>query len=84
MRYYFQTENGQNHPDEEGAELPSLAAACVEAVRGLGEALKARPHDFWENDCIQVHVSDQDRLQLFTLNVSVTLSAAMNGRHPEI
>ena len=84
MRYFFETENGECFPDDTGTELPDLRAACVEASRILGDFLKERPKDFWDTDHLQLSVSDDSRMKLFTLRLSVTLAPAMNGRHPDV
>ena len=84
MRYYFQTEDGRCYPDRDGTELPDVAAACVESAKVLADFLKYKPRELWAHDCLSVQVSDDAGLVLFTLNVSVTMSAAMNGRHPPV
>jgi len=84
MRYHFHTEDGRTYPDDEGAELPDLAAACIEASKVLGEFLKEKPRELWEHDCLSLRVADGAGLTLFTLNLSVTMSAATSGRHPRV
>ncbi|MEW5683907.1 MAG: hypothetical protein AB1942_03205 [Pseudomonadota bacterium] len=84
MRYFFHTEDGQCFPDEEGSELPDLQSACIEATKALGEFMREKPKAFWEHDCLTLKVADAEGLVLFTLDLSVTLAAAMNGRHPPI
>lgn len=84
MRYFFHTQDGQRFPDEEGLELADLRCACIEATRALGNFLEQRPKDFWAHDCLTLEVTDDKGLILFTLQLSVTLSAAIGGRHPPI
>jgi hypothetical protein len=84
MRFHFQAEDGRIYPDDQGVELPNVRAACVEASRILGDFLKRKPEEFWVNDDLSLRVSDDRGLVLFTLNLSVSLSAAMAGRHPDI
>lgn len=84
MRYFFHTEDGHTFPDEEGTELPDLQSACIEATKVLGEFMKERPREFWAHDYLSLRVTDDEGLILFSLQLSVTLSAAINGQHPPI
>ncbi len=84
MKYFFNTEDGQRIPDEQGTELPDLQSACIEATKILGEFMKERPREFWAHDRLSLDVTDKQGLILFTLQLSVTMSAALSGRHPPI
>jgi hypothetical protein len=84
MRYFFETEDGQCYPDEDGTELQDLRAACVEASRIMGDFLRERPGEFWETDHLELSVSDERRMKLFSLKLSLAMAPAMNGRHPEV
>lgn len=84
MRYFFHTEDGHLFPDESGTELPDLQSACIEATKVLGEFMKEKPREFWTHDYLSLRVTDDEGLILFSLQLSVTLSAAINGQHPPI
>ncbi len=75
-RFYFHTEDGVAHRDDEGVELRTLADARREAVRVLGEMLKEQPDTFWTDGGLKLTVADEDDLLLFALEVSATVSAA--------
>ncbi len=80
MKYFFNTENGQSHLDTDGTELPNDAEACVEAARVLSDLLRDKPREFCEQDDFAIKVTDATGLVLFTMNLSRTLSPAMQGR----
>jgi hypothetical protein len=84
MRYFFHAQDGRRFADETGVELADLRSACIEATRALGKFMEERPRDFWAHDCLSLEVTDDSGLILFTLDLSVTLSAAISGRHPPI
>jgi hypothetical protein len=46
-RYYFDIKDGEDLPDDEGAELADLGAARLEAVRYSAEVLREMPERFW-------------------------------------
>jgi len=46
--------------------------------------MREKPREFWTHDCLSLRVTDAEGLVLFSLQLSVTLSAAINGRHPTI
>ncbi len=65
--YYFDIIDGENFFDENGLELPDLAAARNEAVRYSAEVLREMPERFWNCETWVMTVSDSDRNPLFTL-----------------
>ncbi len=80
MKYYFHTENGHSHADSKGTELPNDAQACVEAARILSDMLRDKPEAFCEDDDFAIRVTDGLGLVLFTLNLSRTVSPALQGK----
>ena len=69
-RYFFHTENGDRHTDEDGLELPDLAAVKREAIRTLGDMLRSRDDRFWESNSFRLIVTDDRGLILYVLDVS--------------
>ena len=76
-RFYFHTEDGRPLRDRDGVSLPDLAAARLEAVRALGEILKERSDDFWNERMLRMSVTDQSGLTLFLVEVSAMDSPAL-------
>lgn len=58
-RFYFNTTDGGVHRDEEGTDLPSTAAARVEAVRYGGSLLADDPDLLWDGRELRVEVTDE-------------------------
>ena len=81
-RFFFHTEDGERLNDAEGSELPDIQAAKDTAVQILAETLRGNSRLFWETESFRVTVTDEDRLTLFSLQVSATMAAAMAGRRP--
>ena len=71
MKYFFHVLDGQAYTDREGAELPSLQQARVEAVRILADFLGQKPEAFWRDDGFALTVQDARRVTLFTLQLTV-------------
>lgn len=69
-RYFFHTENGDRHSDEDGTELPDLAAVKRAAVLTLCEMLKVRAGDFWDAGSFRLIVTDEAGLILYVLDVN--------------
>lgn len=81
-RYHFHMKDGTCLEDEGGTELPSLAAAKDTAVRVMTESLQGRPGLFWEEEAFSIVVTDDDRLSLFTVDMSVSYAPALSpGGH---
>ena len=68
-RYFFHTEDGRSHLDEEGIELDTPTAAKIEAVRMMGEMLRDRARHFWDTQAMRVIVTDETGLILFVLGL---------------
>ncbi|MDP8994433.1 MAG: hypothetical protein M3N07_05535 [Pseudomonadota bacterium] len=71
-RFYFNIEDGASLADTEGAELPDVQAARLEAVRLTGQILKDQPELLWERRDFEMHVTNEERLVLFTIQVLAT------------
>lgn len=80
-RFYFHIEYGQTFPDEEGTELPDIAAARNAAVSLLGEMLKDDGDKFWTKPNITITVTDASGLVLWTLETVGMASSAVNRAH---
>jgi len=83
-KFFFHTEDGGVQPDEDGIELGSMSDAQYEAVRVLGEILKERATDFWNDGGLRVTVTDDQDLVLFMLDVSATIAPAASLRSPRL
>ena len=79
-RYFFHSEDGHRIPDEEGTELPTLAAARIEAVRVLGDLLKEDPEHLLATGGMRLTVTDDVGLIYFALDLSATDAAAGQAR----
>jgi hypothetical protein len=79
-RYFFHTEDGRHIPDIEGTDLPTLAAARVEAVRVLGELLKENPDEVLSTGALRLTVTNDAGLIYFALDLSATDAAAGQAR----
>lgn len=81
--FYFHTEDGVRVADNVGSDLADIAAAEDAAVQILAECLRGNSQMFWDTEGFTVTVTDADGLTLFSLQLSVTMSAAMAGRKPK-
>ena len=78
MRFYFNIAGAVADPDDEGLDLPNVAAARIEAVRFAAEYLRDRPEVAWLGDEFRVEVTREDRLILFTfIAIGVDAPAGM-------
>ena len=73
-RFYFHTENGGSHPDEEGVVLSGLDEARHEAARALGEMVRDQPDTFWIQGGLRLTVTDDRGLVLFVLDAVPTIA----------
>lgn len=73
-RYFFNTVDGQRYPDEEGAELPDIAAVRTKAARVLGELLKEQSEDLWATARLRLEVTDEAGAEVLVLEVSAVSS----------
>jgi hypothetical protein len=73
-RYFFHIRDGRDYPDDEGTELPDLAAVRTEALKASGEMLrdsKGRA-EFWSGDDWTMNVTDEAGQPVLTLRFSGT------------
>ena len=78
-RYFFTTENGKIIRDEEGEDLEDEASAKLEAVKFMGAILADHPRDFLEHERWRMLVSDKERGDLFSVEVSMQTGAAISN-----
>jgi hypothetical protein len=71
-QYFFHTENGRRLPDDEGVDLPDLAAVRAEAVGVLADLLKDNSQAFLETRRLRIVVEDAQQATVFVLAVSAT------------
>ena len=75
-RFYFDSRDGESLVcDEDGLDLPDLAAACEEASRALGEIIKDILPDGDER-VIAIAARDEDGRLLFTATITFKLEMA--------
>ena len=80
--YYFHLEDGQTLHDEEGMDLPNLAAAQDEALRSSGDFLRDGPvarDAFWKGTPWRLWVTDKPNGEgktLFALRFSAEMEDA--------
>jgi len=77
-RYHFHAEDGRSLPDPEGLDLPNDRAAEVAAVRYLAELLDTYPELLWDTRSLQVTVTSDTGLTLFTLDLGAIISPAVS------
>ena len=80
MRYFFNLAGAVHDPDNEGHELPDLAAARYMSVELAAEMLREDPRLAWTGDEFRVEVTDRDRLLLFTVIVIGVDAPVARGR----
>jgi hypothetical protein len=66
-RYFFHISDSVIYPDEEGSDLPDIAAARIEAVSVAGTMLRDHAGNFWETGEWRVVVTDEARVVLFSI-----------------
>jgi hypothetical protein len=69
-RFFFNCEGAQTFRDEEGVELPDLAAARVQAIRNASEVLRDHSETFARNPNWRFHVSDAAGRLVFGVMIS--------------
>ena len=74
--YYFNTVDGRRYPDEDGSDLPDLAAVRAKATRVIGELLKEQPEDLWHTGKLRIEVIDDAGANVLVLEVSLSGKAA--------
>lgn len=80
-RFYF---NLEDRPDEDGAELSSVAAAKCEAVRMAGRLICDSASEFWDTGRLLMTVTDDRGLSLFTLDFVGMESPSLQTQRPVI
>lgn len=80
-RYHFHSADGARDVDQEGFELPDLAAARDQAVRYAGSVLKENPDEIWEKGHWRVEVTNKENALLFTV-VTLAIDAPEPHEHP--
>ena len=68
-RYFFNTVDGRRYPDEDGTDLPDVAAARARATRMAGELLKEQPEELWDTGELRVEVVDEAGANILRLEV---------------
>jgi hypothetical protein len=67
-RYFFHNDNGENHIDEVGIELPDEAAAKKEAIRATSEVLHDLSEAFWSFPRYEMRVVDENGNEVCRVN----------------
>jgi hypothetical protein len=75
-RYFFHVQNGVHVPDDEGTEIATLNEAKCEAVKLAGQLICDAAASFWDHSELNVTVSDDAKLTLFSLHL-VGIEAAV-------
>jgi hypothetical protein len=78
-KYYFHADDGRRHEDEQGTELPNLAAVREVALSTMMEMADALSHDFWNDQRLRITVTDDHGLTLMTLDLTAALSPALSA-----
>lgn len=76
-RYFFHSVDGQLDVDEEGSELPNLAAARVRAIRYAGDVLTSEPEVLWDGHEFRVQVTDEHGAVVVTIVTLAVDSSAV-------
>jgi hypothetical protein len=83
MRYFFNLAGAIYDPDNEGIELPDLAAARHHAVLYAADVISGQPEIVWKGEEVRVEVTDEGRMIMFTVvtfGVDAPLYAPMRPR----
>jgi hypothetical protein len=73
-RYFFHVQDGATILDDEGTELPDLAAAKDEAISTSGQMLKdGGIISLWNGTPWKMWVTNEAQKTLFTVNFSATV-----------
>jgi hypothetical protein len=76
-RYFFHTEDGTSHLDEDGLELPNHRAAQIEALKTLGQLLNDESSEVLDGHGLKLIVTDNSGLILFVLDLSAVTAPAI-------
>jgi hypothetical protein len=70
-QYYFHSEDGHPHEDEQGLELADLTTARREALRMLGDLIRGKPEYVLDTGHFKIVVTDEQRAHLFDVRLSL-------------
>ena len=73
-RYFFDLHDGEDIPDQEGSEFPTLEDARHHAVIVIARLLMKDPGKFWAGDAWTLEVKDDLGVVLFSVVFSATQS----------
>ncbi len=65
--FHFNVRDGQDYPDLNGTDLPTIEAARKHAAQYAGQLLQSSPETFWQGDEWSMEVTDSGGLILFSL-----------------
>ncbi len=77
-RYFFHFGDTARGVDVRGQDLPDHNVARIEAVRLLGEVLKDKASEFWDEQSMKLIITDDEGLMLFVLDVSAIEAPAVS------
>lgn len=69
-RFYFNSEDGECFRDQEGTDLPDLAAAERDGIKIFGELVLNDPELFLTTETFRIIIQDQQRLTLYVIETS--------------
>ena len=69
-RYFFHVRDGTYIPDDEGVELPDIAAARIAAIRATGETLRDMGSHSWNGTEWSMEVTNEAGEMMFVLHFS--------------
>lgn len=81
-RYFFHFGETARGVDLRGQELPDHNTARIEAVRLLGEVLRDKAGEFWDEQSMKLIITDETGLMLFVLDVSAIEAPAVSRQRP--
>lgn len=77
-RYFFNTANGKRENDDEGTELPDLAAVRRAAIQYAGAIMEHEPSVLWDGNDFRVEAIDETNTLLFTI-ITLAVNAPAGG-----
>lgn len=75
-RFFFHLNDGTEHPDRLGSDLPDLEAARGHAAAYLGGLLRHGGESVWNGEDWRLNVADETGLVLLTIHLFAFESAA--------
>jgi hypothetical protein len=76
-RFHFNVDDGRNCPDQDGVELPDLAAARIVAAQRISDLLRADPDPFWDGCGLRMEITDANGKSLVSMHfVTIDTHAA--------